>query len=64
VHLWGFGTSDVVCVVEFQICRHPSWGRCFESFGEDPELVKSMTDVILGLQGTPPQQGFPFMVGQ
>ncbi|KAI5066112.1 hypothetical protein GOP47_0018736 [Adiantum capillus-veneris] len=37
------------------VCRDPRWGRCYESYGEDPHLVSNMTKVILGLQGTPPQ---------
>lgn len=46
------------------VCRNPSWGRCYESYGEDPQLVKSMTDIIVGLQGTPPKPGVPFLSGQ
>ncbi|KAJ7543348.1 hypothetical protein O6H91_09G034100 [Diphasiastrum complanatum] len=46
------------------VCRDPRWGRCYESYSEDPILVKSLTDVILGLQGTPPAEhkaGQPFV---
>ncbi|GLJ32811.1 hypothetical protein SUGI_0660720 [Cryptomeria japonica] len=49
------------------VCRDPRWGRCYESYSEDPELVKSMTDIIFGLQGQPPEnhrKGFPFVAGQ
>ncbi len=31
--------------------RDERWGRSYESFGEDPALVKSMETVIQGLQG-------------
>ncbi|KAI5070380.1 hypothetical protein GOP47_0014723 [Adiantum capillus-veneris] len=44
------------------VCRHPSWGRCYESFGEDPELVKSMTEIISGLQGVQSKPGYPSTV--
>ncbi|XP_054817669.1 uncharacterized protein LOC129317356 [Prosopis cineraria] len=40
------------------VCRDPRWGRCYESYSEDPEIVKNMTDIILGLQGEIPP-GFP-----
>ncbi|MCO5555023.1 hypothetical protein L7F22_008562 [Adiantum nelumboides] len=40
------------------VCRDPRWGRCYESYGEDPHLVTNMTQVILGLQGKPPR-GYP-----
>ncbi|XP_028791048.1 uncharacterized protein LOC114746938 [Neltuma alba] len=40
------------------VCRDPRWGRCYESYGEDPEIVKNMTDIILGLQGEIPPR-FP-----
>ncbi|KAH9323773.1 hypothetical protein KI387_018412 [Taxus chinensis] len=48
------------------VCRDPRWGRCYESYSEDPEVVKSMTDMIFGLQGQPPEnhtKGFPFVAG-
>lgn len=41
---WTF--APCVCVV-----RNDRWGRTYESFGETPELVSSMTTVIDGLQG-------------
>ena len=47
-----------------QVCRHPSWGRCYESYGEDPKLVKSMTEIITGLQGQTPTAGEPYVAGQ
>lgn len=50
-----------------QVCRDPRWGRCYESYSEDPKLVQAMTVFISGLQGdiTPKsQKGFPFVSGR
>ncbi|MEV4948014.1 glycoside hydrolase family 3 N-terminal domain-containing protein [Streptomyces sp. NPDC053755] len=41
---WSF--APCVCVA-----RDERWGRTYESFGEDPELVGSMAVVVRGLQG-------------
>ncbi len=41
---WTF--SPCICVA-----RNERWGRTYESFGEDPALVASMTTVITGFQG-------------
>ncbi|GLJ32813.1 hypothetical protein SUGI_0660770 [Cryptomeria japonica] len=49
------------------VCRDPRWGRCYESYSEDPAIVKGMTEIIFGLQGTPPAnatKGVPFVAGQ
>ncbi|KAI3461603.1 hypothetical protein Pfo_018266 [Paulownia fortunei] len=49
------------------VCRDPRWGRCYESFGEDPQIVKMMTSMVTGLQGQPPQghpSGYPFISGR
>ncbi|MCZ7413926.1 MULTISPECIES: glycoside hydrolase family 3 N-terminal domain-containing protein [unclassified Streptomyces] len=35
------------------VSRDERWGRAYESFGEDPELVKAMTTAVQGLQGAP-----------
>ncbi|CAM6102313.1 unnamed protein product [Calypogeia fissa] len=35
------------------VCRDPRWGRCYESYSENTDLVRNMTDIILGLQGVP-----------
>uniref|UniRef100_A0A7N1A457 Beta-glucosidase n=1 Tax=Kalanchoe fedtschenkoi TaxID=63787 RepID=A0A7N1A457_KALFE len=46
--------------------RDPRWGRSYESFSEDPDVVKKMTSVISGLQGEPPRghpHGHPFVAG-
>lgn len=36
------------------VCRDPRWGRCYESYSEDPDVVSSMTSIIDGLQGKKP----------
>ncbi|KAJ4833864.1 hypothetical protein Tsubulata_035731 [Turnera subulata] len=49
------------------VCRDPRWGRCYESYSEDPSIVKEMTDIILGLQGEIPstgRKGVPFVGGR
>ncbi|XP_073141547.1 uncharacterized protein [Henckelia pumila] len=49
------------------VCRDPRWGRSYESYGEDTQIVKNMTSIITGLQGEPPQghlSGYPFMAGR
>ncbi|KAM0953420.1 putative glucan 1,3-beta-glucosidase [Dioscorea sansibarensis] len=49
------------------VCRDPRWGRCYESYGEDPEIVRKMTSIVSGLQGTPPEDhpaGYPFVAGR
>ncbi|KAG8387195.1 hypothetical protein BUALT_Bualt03G0228000 [Buddleja alternifolia] len=49
------------------VCRDPRWGRCYESFGEDPKIVEEMTDIIFGLQGNIPlhgRKGVPFIGGK
>lgn len=37
------------------VCRDPRWGRCYESYSEDPDVVRSLTTIIDGLQGKPPK---------
>ncbi|KAL3642794.1 hypothetical protein CASFOL_013609 [Castilleja foliolosa] len=49
------------------VCRDPRWGRCLESYSEDPNVVQTMTEVIPGLQGDMPSnfmKGVPFIGGQ
>ncbi|WCJ41574.1 Glycosyl hydrolase family protein [Euphorbia peplus] len=46
------------------VCRDPRWGRCYESYSEDPSIVKKMTEIIDGLQGTAPFKGVPFVGGK
>ncbi|CAK9157281.1 unnamed protein product [Ilex paraguariensis] len=45
----------------------PRWGRCYESYSEDPKVVQEMTDIILGLQGEIPngsRKGVPYIAGK
>lgn len=49
------------------VCRDPRWGRCYESYSEDPKVVKEMTEIIPGLQGDIPpnfRKGVPYVHGQ
>uniref|UniRef100_A0ACD5WAC5 Uncharacterized protein n=1 Tax=Avena sativa TaxID=4498 RepID=A0ACD5WAC5_AVESA len=47
------------------VCRDPRWGRCYESYSEDPKVVQSMTTIISGLQGDSPpgSVGRPYVGG-
>ncbi|XAR60231.1 Glucan 1,3-beta-glucosidase [Bertholletia excelsa] len=49
------------------VCRDPRWGRCYESYSEDPEVVQQMTEIIPGLQGEIPSssmKGAPYVGGK
>ncbi|XWS52753.1 hypothetical protein CRYUN_Cryun11dG0099300 [Craigia yunnanensis] len=49
------------------VCRDPRWGRCYESYSEDPKVVKEMTEIINGLQGELPKnspKGAPHVGGK
>ncbi|XVF56859.1 hypothetical protein PTKIN_Ptkin06aG0154000 [Pterospermum kingtungense] len=49
------------------VCRDPRWGRCYESYSEDPMVVQAMTEIIPGLQGDIPSnspKGVPFVAGK
>ncbi|KAG7950368.1 hypothetical protein I3843_13G108800 [Carya illinoinensis] len=49
------------------VCRDPRWGRCYESYSEDPKIVQAMTEIIPGLQGDIPansRKGVPFVAGK
>ncbi|KAI3683732.1 hypothetical protein L1987_84246 [Smallanthus sonchifolius] len=46
------------------VCRDPRWGRCYESYSEDTEIVRIMTEIIPGLQGDASEKGVPFVNGQ
>ncbi|KAF8009360.1 hypothetical protein BT93_J0376 [Corymbia citriodora subsp. variegata] len=49
------------------VCRDPRWGRCYESYSEDPSLVQAMTSIIPGLQGEIPagrRKGVPYLGGK
>ncbi|KAH9728507.1 glycosyl hydrolase family protein [Citrus sinensis] len=49
------------------VCRDPRWGRCYESYSEDPKIVQAMTELIPGLQGDIPAgspKGVPYVAGK
>ncbi|KAL3530188.1 hypothetical protein ACH5RR_009510, partial [Cinchona calisaya] len=49
------------------VCRDPRWGRCYESYSEDHEIVRAMTEIIPGLQGDVPANypnGIPYIGGR
>ncbi|KVI03661.1 Glycoside hydrolase family 3 [Cynara cardunculus var. scolymus] len=49
------------------VCKDPRWGRCYESYSEDTQLVRKMTSLVTGLQGKPPQDhpnGYPYVAGR
>uniref|UniRef100_A0A6V7QZC7 Glycoside hydrolase family 3 N-terminal domain-containing protein n=1 Tax=Ananas comosus var. bracteatus TaxID=296719 RepID=A0A6V7QZC7_ANACO len=49
------------------VCRDPRWGRCYESYSEDPKIVQEMTEIIPGLQGDIPAnspKGVPYVAGK
>ncbi|XP_059626514.1 uncharacterized protein LOC132269365 isoform X2 [Cornus florida] len=49
------------------VSRDPRWGRCYESYSEDTEIVRKMTSIVSGLQGQPPEghpKGYPFLAGR
>ncbi|KAK7820966.1 beta-glucosidase bogh3b [Quercus suber] len=49
------------------VCRDPRWGRCYESYSEDPKIVKMMTEIISGLQGELPNNSYvshPYIEGK
>ncbi|CAN8253898.1 unnamed protein product [Cochlearia groenlandica] len=52
VRATGVAQAFAPCVA---VCRDPRWGRCYESYSEDPKVVNSMTESIMdGLQGNAP----------
>lgn len=49
------------------VSRDPRWGRCYESYSEDTNVVRKMTSIVSGLQGQPPEghpKGYPFVAGR
>ncbi|KAF8677127.1 hypothetical protein HU200_046594 [Digitaria exilis] len=63
----GHGNVYKATIFPHNVCRDPRWGRCYESFSENPELVQNMTSIISGFQGEIPAGGalgVPFMAGQ
>ncbi|CAA0822577.1 Glycosyl hydrolase family protein [Striga hermonthica] len=64
VRATGINYAFAPCVA---VCRDPRWGRCFESYSENPSVVRSMTEIIPGLQGDVPKyypKGVPYISGQ
>ncbi|GER44807.1 4-glucanase [Striga asiatica] len=64
VRATGINYAFAPCVA---VCRDPRWGRCFESYSENPSVVRSMTEIIPGLQGDVPKyypKGLPYTSGQ
>ncbi|KAL5830703.1 hypothetical protein ACOSQ3_016121 [Xanthoceras sorbifolium] len=58
---------DYVFAPCIAVCRDPRWGRCFESYSEDPNVVIQMTEIIGGLQGDIPansRKGVPHVGGR
>ncbi|TXG73484.1 hypothetical protein EZV62_002063 [Acer yangbiense] len=58
---------DYVFAPCIAVCRDPRWGRCFESYSEDPRVVIQMTEIIPGLQGDIPSgspKGVPYVGGR
>lgn len=59
--------QDVFTRNDCQVSRDPRWGRCYESYSEDTEVVRKMTCLVEGLQGKPPTgypKGYPFVAGR
>uniref|UniRef100_A0A6J1DBF1 Uncharacterized protein LOC111018940 n=1 Tax=Momordica charantia TaxID=3673 RepID=A0A6J1DBF1_MOMCH len=49
------------------VSRDPRWGRCYESYSEDTDVVRQMTSLVEGLQGKLPEgysEGYPFVAGR
>ncbi|XP_022150942.1 uncharacterized protein LOC111018971 [Momordica charantia] len=49
------------------VSRDPRWGRCYESYSEDTDIVRQLTSIVEGLQGKPPEgypNGYPFVTGR
>ncbi|XP_026425902.1 uncharacterized protein LOC113322098 [Papaver somniferum] len=49
------------------VCRDPRWGRCYESYSEDYKIVRSMTELVSGLQGEVPadaRKAVPYLGGK
>ncbi|MFS7931417.1 putative glucan 1,3-beta-glucosidase [Helianthus anomalus] len=46
VRATGINYTFAPCIA---VCRDPRWGRCFESYNEDPAIVCQMTKLIPGL---------------
>ncbi|MFS7997270.1 putative glucan 1,3-beta-glucosidase [Helianthus anomalus] len=66
-HNSGLGVTRQVHNIQIcGVCRDPRWDRCYESYSEDPDIVRLMTEIIPGLQGEitdDPKKGAPFVSG-
>ncbi|KAL7154682.1 hypothetical protein ABFS83_03G017100 [Erythranthe nasuta] len=63
VRATGINYAFAPCIA---VCRDPRWGRCYESYSEDPMVVRSMMEIISGLQGDIPansRNGVPYLGG-
>ncbi|XP_020160323.1 uncharacterized protein [Aegilops tauschii subsp. strangulata] len=62
VRATGISYAFAPCIA---VCRDPRWGRCYESYSEDPKVVQAMTTLISGLQGDAPSDytGRPYVGG-
>ncbi|MQM16495.1 hypothetical protein Taro_049453 [Colocasia esculenta] len=63
VRATGMHCAFAPCVA---VCRDPRWGRCYESYSEDPDVVCAMASIVSGLQGAPPPGhplGHPYLAG-
>ncbi|KAL0876692.1 hypothetical protein Bca101_026397 [Brassica carinata] len=46
--------------------RDPRWGRSYECYSEDANIICELTTLVSGLQGEPPKEhpnGYPFLAG-
>ncbi|XP_027335133.1 uncharacterized protein LOC113849425 isoform X2 [Abrus precatorius] len=60
----GMNYNFAPCVA---VCKDPRWGRCYECYSEDTEIVRKMTSIVSGLQGQLPEghkHGYPFVAGR
>ncbi|XP_010515030.1 PREDICTED: uncharacterized protein LOC104790931 isoform X1 [Camelina sativa] len=47
--------------------RDPRWGRSYESYSEDTDVICELSTLVSGLQGEPPKEhpsGYPFVAGR
>ncbi|CAE6075349.1 unnamed protein product [Arabidopsis arenosa] len=47
--------------------RDPRWGRSYESYSEDTDIICELSTLVWGLQGEPPKEhpnGYPFLAGR
>ncbi|EOA26087.1 hypothetical protein CARUB_v10019506mg [Capsella rubella] len=47
--------------------RDPRWGRSYESYSEDTDIICELSSLVSGLQGEPPKEhpnGYPFLAGR